>query len=152
MEDLREPTMSHPKESRPPRLLSHLITLSSYGFTALPGAAACWFVAANSGPPTGTVVLHINAFDEDAEAVGGGAPVPIRAHTRDAVAVELPAGAYELIIQRGGRVLSQEAFELKGGEEVVLTAWQRPRAARHAPRPMRNEVEYRTARGRGDGA
>jgi hypothetical protein len=106
-----------------------LIEVSSYLFTGLLGAAAWWFVAVNSGPPTGTAVLHIMAFDEDAEAVVGGQVVPIRRHTIDAVPLELPVGTYDLIVRRGATILSREPFEVKGGEEVILTAWQRLKAA-----------------------
>jgi hypothetical protein len=112
-----------------------VLKLLGYFAVCLLGAAAWWFVAVNAGARTGTVVLHINEFDQDVVADVGGEVVPISGRTRGSTSLELMPGAYELVIRRGETTLSRESFEVEGGKEVVLTAWQRPAPGSPAATP-----------------
>jgi hypothetical protein len=89
------------------------------------------YVAGQAGPQKCQAVIHVTEAGVDVWVDG----LTFRVDTwRDSpIICPLAPGRHELRMTLGGRTLYQESFTLRGGDDVVLTAWDpaRPRTAGH---------------------
>jgi hypothetical protein len=107
-------------------------------------AGALWWVAEHSGPPEGTVVLHV--LEPGIDVTLAGRVYHFRETTAEPLVVRLPAGRYPFRVRRRGTVLHAEDFTLRGGESLVLAAI---RDERGVPDPLaRPAGATRTAAGK----
>jgi hypothetical protein len=90
---------------------------------ALPftGGVLYW-VAQNSGPRHGTVIVHV--IERDVVVKVGEATFHVDEYDQDPLVVDLRAGKHRLTMRQGETLLHDETFHLAGGEERVLTAWR----------------------------
>jgi hypothetical protein len=72
-------------------------------------------------PSTGEAVVHV--MEADVEVAIGGNTYVVRERRYDPIVCMLHHGRHELVMSRRGRVLYREWFEIRGGQSVVLTAW-----------------------------
>ena len=86
------------------------------------GGAALWWVATNLEPTTGTAIVHVTESDVLVQV--GGFSYQISEPTFTPLVCQLPAGEHRLVMTGGSAELHVEEFTLRGGEEVVLTAWR----------------------------
>ncbi|QDV36533.1 hypothetical protein [Tautonia plasticadhaerens] len=100
------------------RSMSRLATHLGGG---LLGLASLGWIATHCGPPTGRAVIHV--AEADVELTVGASSYRIEELRPAPIICELPSGVHELVLLREGRVLRRESFSLRGGESVVLTAW-----------------------------
>lgn len=82
------------------------------------------WVADHSGPPNGQVIVHV--MESDVTLTIGGNTYQIEALRYAPIVCTLPRGRHELILSRGSQVLYRESFELRGGESLILNAWDPP--------------------------
>jgi hypothetical protein len=131
--------MNQSMNNRPPRsMFSGSSALNFLGGALLAGLAL-WWIAVQSGPQQGNVVIHVAephvtvSVDDRTFRVGAKHHIPITC--------ELPPGEHSLTMIRGGSLLYSERFTLRRGEERVLTAWHDPsgRAAHRSTRAQRPE-------------
>ena len=79
-----------------------------------------WQVAGRAGPQASEVVVHVTEAPVVVTIDGRSYPV---ATWRDSpITCELPTGWHELRVRRGAQLVYQEAFRVRPGENVVLTA------------------------------
>jgi hypothetical protein len=96
------------------------------------GATLVW-VATHVGPRSGTAIVHVT--EADVVVAVGGTMLRVAERPYTPFVLEIPAGEHRLVMSRGASVLYDEPFTMRGGDEVVLTAYApRPRA-RLRPRP-----------------
>jgi hypothetical protein len=92
-------------------------------------------VAVHESEPD-VVVVHVT--EPDVQVVVGCWTYRIEGWASEPIVCRLPDGHHDLIMTRDGELLYKEAFTVRTGENVVLTAWDphrtRERAARE-PRP-----------------
>jgi hypothetical protein len=92
------------------------------GGGCLLGAALLWAAAGSAAPPVGSAIVHVSELrvdvtvDDRTYLVEAWQDSPI-------VCEQLREGHHRLRMEKGGRVLYDEAFTIRPGEEVVLTAW-----------------------------
>lgn len=79
---------------------------------------ALGWIVEQAGPSRGEVVVHVTAPDVRVTIDGWTLPAPDRGGTP--LVSELPFGWHEVVMERGGRVLHRESFELRRGENCVL--------------------------------
>jgi hypothetical protein len=92
------------------------------------GGATLWWVAVSAGPTTGTAIVHVREIDVDVQV--GGVTYHIVEETLTPIVCQLPAGEHRLVMTSGSTELHSETFSIRGGEDVILTAWRsRERAA-----------------------
>jgi hypothetical protein len=95
------------------------------------GGTILWQVGAHSGPPNGTAYVHVTTpqvdvtVDDEAYHVETLEDSPL--------VCELRPGKHRLRMTRKGQTLYEEKFILRPGEELVLTAWDRPEDAEAKP-------------------
>jgi hypothetical protein len=87
-----------------------------------------WQVAAHSGPPNGIAYVHVLA--SDVRVLIDDATYRVKTHWDSPLVCKVGPGAHVLRMIRDGKTLYEEEFTLSSGEEVVLTAWERPGGAR----------------------
>jgi hypothetical protein len=109
-----------------------ILTAMGKGVVALAlGSAVLGHVAGQAGPQQCQAVIHVTEADVDVWVDGMAFRV---GSWRDSpVLCPLAPGRHELRMTRDGRTLYQEAFTLRGNDDVVLTAWDpaRPMKAGH---------------------
>ena len=88
---------------------------------SLLGGATCWYVAAHSGPKTGTAIVHVT--EVDVVVTLDSVSFLVDEWRNAPIVCELPAGEHRLTMTRGTTELHSELFTLEEGGEVVLTAW-----------------------------
>ncbi len=96
-------------------------------------AAILWQVAENSGPEGCRAVVHVTEQGVDVKIDDSAHRVET---WRDSpVVLGLRPGRHTLRMSRRGRVLYEEVFTLRRGDDVVLTAWDATRRRGVRPRP-----------------
>jgi hypothetical protein len=91
------------------------------------GGTVLWQVGAHSGPPNGTAYVHVTAPQVDVTV--DNETYHIETLAASPIVCELRPGKHGLRMTRNGRTLYEEKFILRPGEELVLTAWDRPEDA-----------------------
>jgi hypothetical protein len=85
-----------------------------------------WQIAERAGPQTSEVVVHVP--EPPAVATIDGLSYSVATERDSPFACELRMGWHELRVWRGAQLAYQETFQVRPGENVVLTAWDpRPR-------------------------
>lgn len=69
------------------------------------------------------VEVVVQVVEPDVELSVGGQAFSIRGLRDAPIVCELPPGRHRLVMMRGDRVLFEEDFEVRTGENVVRTAW-----------------------------
>ena len=84
------------------------------------GGATLWWIVEQVGPPGGTAIVHV--IEPDVEVIVGGKSF---FEDRPYAVIECPlrAGRHLLLMKRGDRILYEEWFTIRRGEEVILTAY-----------------------------
>jgi len=89
---------------------------------ALPIAAfVLYWIAQNSGPRTGSVIVDV--FATDVSVSVGSHPFRFEEFTGVPIICELPVGRHRMLMKQGETVLHDVMFTVKGGEEHILCAW-----------------------------
>jgi hypothetical protein len=102
-------------------LPSIILSISKRVGALLLGGVILWQVVEHSGPTSATAIIHVAttpseiAVDEDTYHVESIFMTPL--------VCEVRPGRHMLRMLQEGRVLYEEPFLLKPGEEVVLVAW-----------------------------
>lgn len=97
------------------------------------GGALLWWVAGSAGPNRGTAIVHVS--EPDVVVSIGPRHYAIEGMRHLPIECELPAGEYALEMRRDGEVLMREDFEIRPGEDSVLTAWAPPCSGEGASSP-----------------
>jgi hypothetical protein len=84
------------------------------------GGATLWWIAKQAGPVQGTVLVHVT--ESDVEVTVGGQTVSIAERRFSPIEYLVRPGRYLLQMRRGDRILYEEWFIVRRGEEVILTA------------------------------
>src|SRR5262245_53051364 len=85
-----------------------------------------WQVAGRAGPESSEVVVHVT--ESPVVVTIDGQSYRVATWRDSPIACELPTGWHELRMWRGAQLVYQEAFLVRPGENVALTAWgPRPR-------------------------
>jgi hypothetical protein len=79
-----------------------------------------WQVAGRAGTQTSEVVVHVT--ESPVVVTIDGRSYPVATWRDSPIACELPMGWHELRMRRGAQLVYQEAFLVRPGENVVLTA------------------------------
>jgi hypothetical protein len=95
------------------------------------GGTILWQVGAHSGPPNGIAYVHV--ITPQVEVTVDNLTYRVETLANSPIVCELRPGKHGLRMTRNGRTLYEEKFTLKPGEELVLTAWDRPEGARTKP-------------------
>jgi len=90
------------------------------------GGAVLGYVATQAGPRECQAVIHVTEADVDVWV--DGLKYRIDSWKAAPIVCPLRPGQHALRMSRGSRLLYEESFNLRGGEEVVLTVWD---SARH---------------------
>ena len=85
------------------------------------GGWLLWQVVERSGPQVSEVVVHVTAFP--AVVTIDGRPYQVATWQDSTIVCELRGGWHELRMWRGERLVHHDKFQVRPGEEVVLTAW-----------------------------
>jgi hypothetical protein len=105
------------------------------------GGLVLWQVVRHVGPPNGTAIVHVSVPDVDlmvdhiSHRVGDLSQSPI--------VCALKAGPHTVRMLLDGQVLYREEFNLGGGEEIILVAWDQRAAVTGTPHdaaPCRNSA------------
>jgi hypothetical protein len=119
-----------------------LFDLSFYGRLfkgaagSLLGLAVLGWVVEHCGPRNNEVVVHV--MEPDVEVTVDDQIYQIDSRRYEPIACELAEGRHHLLMRRGDCVLFDEWFEVRPGQNVVLTAWDEERLRREA-RAMRTQ-------------
>ena len=99
--------------------------------TLLLAGVILWQVVEQCGPNQGKVIVHVTkapvdvTIDETTYPVGSSWMTPI--------VCELSPGRHTVRMLQDRRVLYEEPFTLKAGEEIILTAWDGYKDGRNPP-------------------
>ena len=85
------------------------------------GAVFLWQVAERAGPRDCRAIVHVTAAAVDIAI--DDRPYRVAAPSDAPIVCDLRPGDHTLRMSRGGRVLFEEQFRTRPGEEVILTAW-----------------------------
>ena len=111
---------------------SLLIPVSRLVGSLLLGGVVLWQVVEHCGPTTGRAIVHVTkvhvdvTVDEDT--------YPVESIWITPIVCELSPGRHTVRTLQEGRILYEEQFTLKPGEEIILTAWDGYRDGRSPPR------------------
>jgi hypothetical protein len=104
---------------------SRLYTLKwlfQYVASLLLGGTTLYWVVAHIDLPDGTAVVHV--IEPEVEVILDGQSFNVlRAYS--VIECSLPAGRHRLCMKRDDRILYEEWFIMRPGEDVVLTAYHR---------------------------
>src|SRR5262245_37581196 len=90
------------------------------------GGLLLWQVAGRAGPQTSEVVVHVT--EAPVVVTIDGRSYPVATWQDSPFSCELGMGWHELRMWRGAQLVYQEAFQVRPGENLVLTALDpRPR-------------------------
>jgi hypothetical protein len=84
------------------------------------GGWLLWQVAGRAGPQASEVVVHVT--EAPVVVTKDGRSYPVATWRDSPITCELPMGWHELRMWRGAQPVYQEAFRVRPGENVVLTA------------------------------
>jgi hypothetical protein len=90
--------------------------------------AVLGWVVVHCGPRETEVVVHV--MEPDVELTVGDQTYQIEGRRYEPIVSELSPGWYPLIMSRGDRILYEESFEVRRGDNIVLTAWDAERLRR----------------------
>jgi hypothetical protein len=85
------------------------------------GGVLLWQIVERCGPNQGTLILHVTKFPVDVRI--DEAAYPVESIWMTPIVRELSPGRHTVRMLQEGRVLYEEPFALKPGEEIILTAW-----------------------------
>src|SRR5262249_1539983 len=85
------------------------------------GGWLLWQIAVHAGPQTGEGIVHVTEYP--VVVMIGGRSYSVSTWRGSPVVCELGMGWHELRMWRGDRLVYQEAFQVRPGEDIVLTAW-----------------------------
>jgi hypothetical protein len=85
------------------------------------GALILWGVATHVGPSNGRALVHVSPTPVD--IVVDGSVYHVEGLDQTPVVCELAPGRHTVQMVRDRRLLYQEDFLIKAGEDVVLAAW-----------------------------
>ena len=88
------------------------------------GGAILWQVAAHSGVQNGIAYVHVSA--DQVDVMVDRTTYHVKTRWDSPLVCELGRGKHVLQMTRNGKTLYEEEFTLSAGDEVVLTAWERP--------------------------
>jgi hypothetical protein len=89
--------------------------------TLLLAGVILWQVVEQCGPNQGKVIVHVTKARVDVTI--DEATYPVGSIWMNPIVCELPPGRHTVRMLQAGRVLYEEPFNLKAGEEIILTAW-----------------------------
>jgi hypothetical protein len=95
------------------------------------GSVFLWQVAERADPRGCEAVVHVT--EDFVDVTVDGWAYRAGAWTGEPIVFPLRPGRHTLHMSRGGRALFEQGFELRPGEEVVLTAWDASRGPRPDP-------------------
>src|SRR3954454_974348 len=72
-----------------------------------------------------SVVIHV--VEPDVAIMVDDVSYTVVGTSYDPIECLLPPGAHRLVMSRGDEVLLDEPFEVEPGNDLVLTAWRKPR-------------------------
>jgi hypothetical protein len=84
------------------------------------GGATLWWIAEQVGPVQGTVLVHVT--ESDVEVTLAGRTVSIEERRFTPIEYLVRPGRYLLQMKRGDQILYEQWFNVRRGEEVMLTA------------------------------
>jgi hypothetical protein len=90
------------------------------------GGAIIWEVALHSGPPRGTVYVHVSQGNGDVTV--DDATYHVRTLWESPIVCELEPGRHVVKMARDGRGVFEQEFSIDPGEEIVVTAWDNSEA------------------------
>jgi len=85
------------------------------------GGAVLWEVALHSGPPTGTVYVHVAHGYGDLTV--DDATFHVRTVWETPIVRQLSPGRHVVRMSRDGSVTFEQEFSINAGEEIVMSAW-----------------------------
>jgi hypothetical protein len=80
-----------------------------------------WQIAEHAGPQTCEVIVHVTEYPTVVTI--DGRSYPVRTWRDSPIVCELRRGRHELRMWRGDRLVYQEAFQVRPGDNIILTAW-----------------------------
>ena len=80
-----------------------------------------WQVVEHCGPNEGKVIVHVSKTPVDVTI--DETTYPVESIWMTPIVCELSPGRHTVWMLQEGRVLYEEPFTLKAGEEIILTAW-----------------------------
>jgi hypothetical protein len=95
------------------------------------GGTILWQVGAHSGPPNGVAYVHVTT--PQVELTVDDETYRVETLANSPIVCQLRPGKHGLRMTRSGQTLYDEKFTLRPGEELVLTAWDRPEDAPAKP-------------------
>jgi hypothetical protein len=114
------------------------------------GGVILWHVADRAVGSKGQAIVHVSTLPAD--LVVDQAVYRVVDWGKTPIVCDLRAGRHSARLIKDGRVVYQEEFLLRGGEEVILNAWDGYDDGRSPGRSERNVVareEHRRAIGKG---
>jgi hypothetical protein len=85
------------------------------------GMAVLGWVVDHCGSRNNEVIVHV--MEPDVEVTFGDQTYQIKGRRYDPIVCDLSPGWHRLIMRRGDRILFEESFEVRPGQNVVRTAW-----------------------------
>jgi hypothetical protein len=98
-----------------------LLSISRRAGALLLGALILWQVAEHSGPMTGRAIVHVATLP--ANVTVDDVTYNVESLLMSPIVCDLSAGRHTVLMLQQGRVLYEEQFTVKPGEELILTAW-----------------------------
>jgi hypothetical protein len=103
-------------------LIKGLLTAVAKGLGAcVLGGVMLWPITEQAGPQTSEVIVHVTEWP--AVVTIDGRSYPVRSWWDTPIVCELRRGRHELRMWRGDRLVYQEAFQVRPGDNIIRTAW-----------------------------
>ena len=113
-------------------MISSLLIPISRGVGAfLLGGVILWQVAEHCGPSMSTAIVHVSMTP--VEVTIDETTFPVESIWMTPVVCDLRPGRHTVRMLQEGRMLYEEQFLLKPGEEIILTAWDGYKDGRSSP-------------------
>ncbi|MHC5541835.1 hypothetical protein ACYOEI_26755 [Singulisphaera rosea] len=127
-----------------PKAVSRVIRLAFEGGVCVLAGTMLWWIAAQVGPSSATVTVHVT--DPNVTVEVGDVTFKVGSNTYTPFVCELPNGEHRITMRRGNKVLYTDSFKVEDGEDRVLTTWQITAPVDMAQAELASHEEFRPNR------